>query len=71
MPRVPTSVYLGLETWVKTRDYRVNRSEIARRALEEEVRRIEAENNKAGESCQASAPTVTHSEGHPDVDGGK
>ena len=42
MPTIACSVGLTPEQWEKTKRYRLNRSAIARRAIEDEIKRIEA-----------------------------
>ena len=68
--RVPTSVYVGIETWQKTRDFRVNRSEVCRRALEDEVKRIEAEKGTRAQSAK-TVSGCTSKGGQQDVSDAK
>jgi len=58
MPTIACSVGLTPELWEKSRRYKINRSAVARKAIAEEVMRIEKETGAtlAKESAPASHP---------------
>lgn len=43
MPAVATSISLPLAVWERTRELKINRSAISRRAIEAEIERVEKE----------------------------
>jgi len=58
MPCVTASVNLPIEMWEKCRVYKINRSAIARDAIQKEIERIEKE---TGGSRQANTPAANTS----------
>jgi len=56
MPTVTASIGIPAEMWEKCRRYKINRSALARSAIEKEIERIE---NKARNTSAKTAPGCT------------